>query len=360
MVKEKVKYKIPIGWKILIGVIGFILIMVALVLSGFFILRANGKKQVVGETLGMSPAIDTGEVTKEEMEEWPEGRIRYMGENYDYNTDIMTFLFMGIDSRDEKVHATQEAYQGGQADTIFLLILNPHNKRMQLIAIDRNTMAEVERYGEQDAYMDTIITQICVQHGFGDGTVKSAERMKKAVSKVFSDLPITGYCAIHMSAIPKINDLVGGVTLQVMEDIKELGADLKAGETKCLTGQEAYWYLRDRNENEFASAAQRLQRQKQYMTSFVAQAKQAFKQDTSLPVNVFNTLTDYMTTDVTLEEATYLGSEAVNYSFDENSMLSVPGETRQGDSYEEFYIDEEGLQRLIIDVFYEKSSDSNE
>ena len=353
----KQKSKGKKGIKILLVTLATIVLLILLILSGFFILRANGKKQVVNATKGATAAVDTGEATKEEMKEWPEGRIRYQGENYDYNKDIMTFLFMGIDSRDEKVQESEEAYQGGQADTIFLLVLNPHNKKMQMIALDRNTMADVDRYGEQDAYMDTVFTQICVQHGFGDGTVKSAERMEKAVSKVFNDLPFTGYCAINMSAISKINDLVGGVTLEVQQDIKEPGVNLKAGETKCLSGKEAYWYLRDRNVEEFGSAAARLQRQKQYMTAFVAQAKQAFKQDPSLPVTVFNTLADYMTTDVTLEEATYLASEAVQYSFDSDSMLSVPGETTKGDIYEEFYIDEAGLEQMMIDVFYERSEE---
>ncbi|MDD2971672.1 MAG: LCP family protein [Lachnospiraceae bacterium] len=344
------------GKRIAVTILAVFVGVTALSMAAFLLLKAKGKTNIQNETAGASPSMDTGEVTEEQKkaEEWPEGRISYKGQLYDYNSDIMTFLVMGIDSKDEKVKETEEARQGGQADTIFLLVLNPHNKRMQMIALDRNTMAEVDRYGEQDAYLDTIITQICVQHGFGDGTVKSAERMEKAVSKVFMDLPFTGYCAINMSAIPKINDFVGGVTLTVQQDLSKRSPNLVAGSTVTLTGKEAYEYIHYRDTGEFGTAAERLQRQKQYMVAYVKQAKEAFKKDPSLPVTVFNTLLDYMTTDVTLDEATYLASEAAGYSFDENSMLTVPGETKQGEIYEEFYPDEEALQQLIIDVFYEE------
>lgn len=356
-VKESGKPKKKgIAFRVGIIFMNLILGLVIVVISGFFLLRANGKKQIVDETLGAAPIIDTGEVTKEEKEqpEWKEGRIRYRGDLYDYNQDIMTFLIMGIDSRSEKVVEQANGTNGGQADTIFLLVLNPHTNKMQMIAIDRNTMTDVDIYGEQGAYVDTIQTQIAIQHGYGDGTVKSAEYMKKAVSHLCMDLPIAGYCALNMSSISKINDAVGGVTLTVMQDLTAECPNLVAGATVTLTGDEAYWYLRARDVNQFGSAALRLQRQKQYMEAFVNQAKKKFKEDPSLPVTIFNTLTEYMTTDISLDEATYLASVAAQYSFSENDMLAIPGETKMGDIYEEFYPDENGLQQLMIDNFYEK------
>lgn len=348
--------RIPGVFKIGIIFIGIILGLLLVLTSGFFLLRANGKKQIANEISGAAPTIDTGEITKKEKEQsdWKEGRIRYHGELYDYNQDIMTFLIMGIDSRDDKVVERTEGTNGGQADTIFLLLLNPHTNRMQMIAIDRNTMADVDIYGEQGAYVDTVQTQIAVQHGYGDGTVKSAEYMKKAVSGLCQGLPIAGYCALNMSAISRINNAVGGVTLTVMQDLTKESPNLVAGATITLTGDEAYWYARARDVSEFGSAAQRLERQKQYMAAFVKQAKLRFKEDPSLPVMIFNTLKDYMTTDISLEETTYLASVAAQYSFSENDMLTIPGETRMGDIYEEFYPDEQALQQLIIDNFYEK------
>lgn len=343
-------------FRILAGVAGVLLFLLIIGASVFLGLRIRGKEQLYSAAVESAPSMDTGELTEEEQtqEEWKEGRIRYQGELYDYNQDILTFLVMGIDSRDSKVVEKEEGIDGGQADTIFLVVLNPHDSRMRIIAIDRNTMADVDIYGELGAYVETVKTQIAVQHGFGDGTVKSAGYMVKAVSRLFSDLPIHGYCAVNMSAIGKINDAVGGVTLTVMEDINTRDVSLKAGESVCLTADEAYWYARYRDEGEFGSSASRLARQRQFLEALVNQGKARFKKDASLPVTVFNALSEYMTTDITVDKATYLASVASQYSFTQEDMLTVPGETRMGEIYEEFYVDEAGMRQLIIDIFYEK------
>ena len=64
----------------------------------------------------------------------------------------------------------------------------------------------------------------------------------------------------------------------------------------------------------------RLNRQKQYLTAYIAQAKEAFKQDVTLPVTLFNKLTPYMITDITLDEVVYLAGQAAGYSFSSDNM----------------------------------------
>ena len=43
----------------------------------------------------------------------------------------------------------------------------------------------------------------------------------------------------------------------------------------------------------------------------------------------------------------------MNYHFDQSSIYSLEGETVQGDKFEEFYVDEDALYEMIIDIFYE-------
>ena len=50
---------------------------------------------------------------------------------------------------------------------------------------------------------------------------------------------------------------------------------------------------------------------------------------------------------------TYLVSIAKDYSFDENYLYTLKGETKQGDVFEEFYVDETDLFELILKIFYE-------
>ena len=60
-----------------------------------------------------------------------------------------------------------------------------------------------------------------------------------------------------------------------------------------------------------------------------------------------------MVTDIDINSFTYLVTEFINYNFDVKNMYSLEGETIQGDKFEEFYVDDDSLQELIVKLFYE-------
>ena len=43
----------------------------------------------------------------------------------------------------------------------------------------------------------------------------------------------------------------------------------------------------------------------------------------------------------------------MDYKFTEENIYSVKGETLQGEQFEEFYLDDDALQELIVKLFYE-------
>lgn len=53
--------------------------------------------------------------------------MKYNGSIYAYNEDIRTFLFMGIDKKSD-VKEVEEGTKAGQADALFLAVMNPHDK----------------------------------------------------------------------------------------------------------------------------------------------------------------------------------------------------------------------------------------
>ncbi len=120
--------------------------------------------------------------------------MKYEGKVYAYNEDIMTFLFMGID-KDNEVREVAEGTDGGQADALFLLVLNPKTGTFQIISVNRNTMTDIRLYDSSGEYLSTVQAQIAVQHGFGNGVEESCEYQVDAVRRLFYNLPIHGYCA---------------------------------------------------------------------------------------------------------------------------------------------------------------------
>lgn len=339
-------------WIKIIKIVGIVLIcLILFALIAFGVLRALGKSGIRKNISGEAPVLESTESTEEG---WQDGWIRYNGQIYAYNEDIMTFLVMGVDN-DDVVKKAKDGLSGGQADAMFLAVMNPHDKSVSIIAVNRNAMALVDVYDEDGVYMGQYTKQITLQHGYGDGMELSCERSVAAVSRLFYNLPISGYAAINMGAIPALNDAVGGVQVTVLDDViyPEYDMDLHQGDEVTLTGHQAYWYVRGRNENVFNSSSLRLERQKQFLTTFIAQAKNQAITNPSIAVDLYNTISKYMVTDIDITKFTYLASEALGYNFDISHLYTMQGETLMGDKYEEFYVDDDALYQLIIDVFYE-------
>ena len=292
-------------------------------------------------------------LVKEEEIKWQDGWVKYQDTIYQYNQEVLTFLIMGID-KDSDAQAVEEGTEGGQADALFLAVMNPKDSSIKIIGINRNTMTDIDVYNGNGVYITTTKAQIAVQHGFGDGMKKSCEYQKKAVEKLFYNLPIHGYAAVNMSAIPTINDAVGGIDLVVLEDLTKIDAGLVEGSNVHLSGDSAFWYVKYRDTDIFGSADTRLLRQQQYLTNLVNKAKQEVGKDISVALNLYQAVSPQMVTDISPHKAAYLASVLPDYKFDEDNFYTMEGETVMGEEFEEFYPDEDALYEMILDVFYEK------
>jgi len=333
----------------------WILVFAVMICLTFQLVRAAGKNSLrkAGESIEPAFALMEAESQSPEDDGWQEGWVKHEGRIYAYNEDIMTFLVMGID-KDSDVKKVAEGTDGGSADALFLAVMNPHDKTIKVIGINRNTMTDIDLYNEEGAYINTVKAQIAVQHGFGNGMEESCEYQKRAVQRLLYNLPIHGYAAVNMSAIPTINDAVGGVEVTVLEDLTAKDSSLVKGEKVHLTGQSAFWYVKYRNTDEFASADGRLARQKQYLEAFIGKAKKTVKEDISAALDLYRAVSNQMVTDITINEAAYLAPLLADYRFGIDSFYLLEGETVMGEQFEEFYVDEDALYEMILEVFYEE------
>jgi LCP family protein required for cell wall assembly len=321
---------------ILVLLIAFVIIMLMTVLKG-------KNEEDVTETEGTIQ--DSGFSN----EKWQEGDVRYNGRVYQYNTAIKTYLIMGIDVSGPVTKAA-DGISGGQSDAMFLLVCDGSNNKMSLIAINRNTMTDIDVYNEDGSFRGTYNLQICLQHAYGDGMRVSCIRSVDAVSHLFYDVPISGYVSMNLDGIPILNDSVGGVTLEVMQDLENtsMGVNLHKGELVTLNGNEAYVYLRSRDTNVFASANDRLERQEQYLGAYYEKAKLVIN-DSDDAMDIYDSLEDYLVTSVDFSK---LVDELMQYELDESNIYSIKGETIQGKKFEEFHADDDALYEMILDIFY--------
>lgn len=338
--------------RVLLWGIGFITLLMLLAGVSFLILSKMGKIQLKKTLTKSAPVLDNTETE----EGWEEGWVRYNGEPYTFNNDVLTFLVMGIDNEKE-VSKSKDETSGGQSDALFLVVVNPDEKIVDVVAMNRNMMAQIDVYDKDGTYLGQHLKQITLQHGYGDGMQKSCERTVTALSRHLYNLPINGYVSINMGAIRDLNAAVGGVTVTVLEDVwyKSNGVKYKlnAGEEVKLNGDQAYAYVGKRDYRQFDSASGRVERQKQYINEFVKLAKDRLKGNITFALDVYNTIQRYMVTDIDISEFTYLVKEILGYSFDISNLYTLPGETVMGEEFEEFYVDDEAVQELIMELFYE-------
>ncbi len=329
------------------------LIVVALV--GFEVVRFFGKSNLSAKSVTTTPIMagDAVEADDAKAQSWQSDWVRYDGGVYDYNEDIRTFLIMGIDKEDVVTRAI-EGTDGGQADSLFLLVIDPRREAIRIIGINRNSMTDVDIYDEYGRYQTTVVAQIATQHGFGDGMEKSCEYQVKAVSNMFYQLPIHGYAAINMSAIPTINDRVGGVDVTVLEDLTKWDKALFKGAQVHLEGQQAFTYVKSRDIGIYGSSDTRLDRQRQYISGFIEQARMTSRENPNTAVELFKAISDMMVTNISADEISYLAPLITNYSFDPDDLKIIEGKNQKNGEFEEFIVDEDDLYKTILDVFYEK------
>lgn len=283
---------------------------------------------------------------------WSEGIVTYGGKQYKYNNKIRSYLFMGIDT-DEPVEKKPKGIEGNQADALFLLVEDADSGKLSVIAIHRNTMTDIQECDENGNDIGNEIAQICLQHGYGDGERLSCQRQTEAVSNLFYGIPIKGYISLNMGGIGLLNDAVGGVEVEVLDDLTSKDAALRQGENVKLNADQAYIYVRSRDTSEFDSATARMRRQKQYLNSFIPKARK--KAGTaSGAMSIYNKAEDYLFTNV---EYARLAEELADLDYNpDEDMYEIPGEVRMGEQYEEFYTDETGFYELILKIFYKEVS----
>lgn len=326
----------------------FIMLLLLAVLAVIFVVVMKQKEK---NTVSVEQMIAQNQST-ENLEKWQEGDVNYNGKKYRYNSSIKTYLFLGIDNEGTMAESTG-GLVGGQSDAMFLLVTNGNAKTMSIVSINRNSMTMVDIYDLLDNCADQQRMQICLQYAYGDGGRTSCVRTAATVSKLFYNIPINGYFAMNMDAVPILNDAVGGVTVEVMQDLenKSLGVSLKKGETVTLNGKEAYVYIRSRDINEFDSASRRLERQNQYLLKLFKRVKDLALGNEATIVRISELMEDYLVTSIDFVK---LAEDASEYTFDETHMYNVPGETVMGEIYEEYEVDEDALYEMILEIFYDE------
>ena len=326
-----------------------ILAVVLVLLAGMLLLQR-------WENTQDAPVSSSGEASSVEAGAPVDGReiTYYNGTAYAKKEDLETVLLLGVDKFEGE---TPEGYVNNQqADFLLLLVMDKQNETCTPIQLNRDTMTQIQILGVTGEPAGTFTGQLALAHTYGSGEEDSCENTVLAVENLLYGVGIDHYVSLTMDGVALLNDLVGGVTVEVLDDFSGIDDSLVQGETVTLQGQQALTYVRSRGGLEDSSNLHRMERQRQYLAALQQQLKAAVQQEDGFTLDALLQLNEYMVSDCTVNQLSDLGDSLATYQV--SDILTTPGDAQEGEEFMEFTVDEAALQQLVMDVFYEPVEES--
>ena len=326
-----------------------ILAVVLVLLAGMLLLqRWENTQDAPVSSQGPSSAVEAGAPVDDREITY------YNGTAYARREDLETVLLLGVDKFEGE---TPEGYiNNQQADFLLLLVMDKQNETCTPIQLNRDTMTQIQILGVTGEPAGTFTGQLALAHTYGSGEEDSCENTVLAVSNLLYGMEIDHYVSLTMDGVALLNDLVGGVTVEVLDDFSGIDDSLVQGETVTLQGQQALTYVRSRGGMEDSSNLHRMERQRQYLAALQQQLKAAVQQEDGFTLDALLQLNEYMVSDCTVNQLSDLGDSLAAYQV--NDILTTPGDAQEGEEFMEFTVDEAALQQLVMDVFYEPVEES--
>ena len=319
-----------------------LLCIVVLSAGGFFLLHSRREQSRLHVTAGNSVDMKGGYRT-----------ITWKDKEYQYNSLITTILYAGLDSTDP-LKASETYSNKARADSVSVVILDKKKKKMSILALNRDTMTEIRRYTRTGEDMGTYVSHLGYAYSYGDGGEVSCEDLKEAVEKLLG-ISIDEYAVTNQSSITSINDLVGGVTVTVPnDDLAAMYPELKKGAVVTLDDSNVKDFLQHRDTAADFSNEGRIERQQAYVTAYVDLLKDRLASEPDQLWQEIGQMNDYLQTSITKNKYLSLARLLEKISFTDADYYRPTGKDSAGELHDEFYVDEDALQQLVIDLFYEE------
>lgn len=281
------------------------------------------------------------------------------GEVYERREDITTILLLGIDKRDILENESGRPADNGQSDMIWLIVADHGSDQIQVITIPRETMTDVEEH-YSDGSMRKVYEQICLQYAYGTTPEEGCALTAEAVINLLEEAPIDYTCAVSMGAVTKLVDAVGGVDIAMSNNYSIPNEDwtdfiyYEAGNTVHMNGETAYRFIHYRDVEHLYTNLDRMNRQQDFLEAFtVALKEKVMSRPWEIP-GLLKALKPYYYTDLPLPEMLRLALTALSADLSEIKRIQIPGTEVHVGRYDQYLLEEDQLQEMMLKIFYEK------
>ena len=319
-------------------------ILIAVIGGGLFVVSYWEKLEQTREAEAIS-AYETG--TAQPLQ------VYYQGRWYRLRDGLETCLVLGIDKFSDYMDNFGEGdlLNDLQSDVLLLLIEDKQASTWTALQLNRDTMCEIRRLGFSGEKTGTRFQQLALSHTYGSGGKDSCRNSVKAVSRLLYDVPIDHYYAVTMDAIPVLNDLVGGVTVHVNDDLTAVDPVLIKDTDVTLHGDQALHFVRARMTVADGTNLSRMNRQRVFLDALYPQMKSCLQNDSRFALRMANGLAKYSVSDLIPEELAKYAERLKDEEF--KGIQTTSGEAIEGEKYIEFYLNETALKESVLRLFLE-------
>lgn len=271
------------------------------------------------------------------------------GTEYQYNTSLVNFLFVGVDSTDGTIQ--------GQADTILLVCCNRSTETMDVISISRDSMVPIQVFDAAGANLGWERQHLGLAFSYGKTPEQGCMLTADAVSQCMNSIPVIYQTAAEITSIAEFQNLIGTLTVTVPgDDLEYLGEDYKKGNTITLDSSNVETFLRSRDTQESYTNSSRMERQRIYVNAYLEKLKEQLNGNFSQTVGKMQDAVEQLATNISLDEVSAFSEMLMTYSFSEENYHVLAGSDQSGTFHDEYILDEAALQQLLVDIFYVKKT----
>jgi len=269
------------------------------------------------------------------------------GIDYFPRQDITVVMALGIDERGP-VQSSDSYRNHGESDAVILMILDHKEESCTLLCLNRDTMVNMPVLGLGGKKAGTFYGQLALAHTYGDGLHNSCENTRQTISDLLGGITIDHYVAMNMEGISILNDAVGGVTVDVVDDFSKVDPSITGRVT--LNGMQALTYVQTRHDVGDQLNITRMGRHETYMRGLMTAIRQKMDNSDTFALDLYSKMEAYIVTDSSATVISSLMERCSDYTLKE--IVIPEGENVLTEEYYEFYVNEETLEDLTLRLFY--------
>ena len=327
-----------------------IMIAVLVIIAVYFIIRGMDRHDA--RIWQAATENETQRVWKEFQEKTVS--IKLHKKTWKFAHPVQTYLFIGTDKSGNE-DAEGEEYHGSMADALMLIVVDEEEKTYGILQLNRDTITEVPMLLQDGSANASAQMQLCTAHWYGKDKTASCDNTVETVSKMLGGLPIDGYYALKMDAMPLLNHEVGGVTVTLEDNMTKLDPAMKKGATLTLTDRQAELLMQSRYTMEDDRNTQRMRRQQIFLKAFMKKIEKQNEGDVNATVKLYDRLRPYATTDIKMNDLTALLKDMQGYT--DKGIITIDGTSKIGEKLHdgkkhwEFYMDEDSLETSMKQLY---------